>query len=157
MISMPSISPVIVPASGHVVHHAFGDELIVLLDGERTGGKYMCGVLVTPPGGGPPPHCHELDDEWFYVIEGKVEFFVNGTWTEAGPGQCAFLPKGVPHTFRNIGDTPLRMLLHTAPAGFETFFARMAELFHAEGGPDMDEVVRISAEHGITYPPPKAQ
>jgi hypothetical protein len=39
------------------------------------------------------------------------------------------------------------------PAGFEVFFARVAELFHAEGGPDMDEVARISAEHGISYLP----
>ena len=62
----------------------------------------------------------------------------------------------MPHTFRNVGDKPLRMLLHTAPAGFEKFFARMEELFRAEGDPDMDEVVRISAEHGIRYIPSEA-
>jgi mannose-6-phosphate isomerase-like protein (cupin superfamily) len=148
-----SNQPAIIPSAGVARHQAFGDELTVLLGGEQTGGKHMCGILVTPPGVGPPPHVHENDDEWFVVIEGRAEFFVNGVWTEAGPGQCAYLPKGTPHTFRNIGDTPLRMVLHTSPAGFEVFFARMAKLFQSEGGPDMDEVVRISTEHGISYLP----
>ena len=144
----------IVPASGQVRYHGFGDELTILLDGEQTGGELMCATLVTPPGSGPPLHYHDNEDEWFVVIEGRVEFNVDGTLTEAGPGQCAYLPKGVPHAFRNTGDTPLRMVLHTAPAGFEKFFADMAEIFRAEGGPDMDEVIRVSAEYGIHYLPP---
>ena len=146
--------PVITPAGGFATFHAFGDDVTVLLGGEQTGGKYACAMVVTQPGGGPPPHYHENEDEWFVVLEGEVEFWVDGAITKAGPGQAAFLPKGVPHRFRNTGATPLRMIIHTAPAGFEVFFARMTRLFAEDGGADMERIVKVSAEHGIHYLPP---
>ena len=43
------------------------------------------------------------------------------------------------------------MIVHAAPAGFEVFFERIAEAFHAPGGPDMPRILAISAEHGIHY------
>jgi len=43
------------------------------------------------------------------------------------------------------------MLIHTAPSGFETFFARCAEEFAKPNPPDMSRIVEISAEHGIHY------
>jgi hypothetical protein len=49
-----SLQPAIIPSTGVARHQAFGDELTVLLGGEQTGGKLMCGILMIPPGGGPP-------------------------------------------------------------------------------------------------------
>jgi mannose-6-phosphate isomerase-like protein (cupin superfamily) len=45
-----------------------------LIDGNRTGGKFTAFLFVTPPGGGPGAHHHEREDEWFYIIEGRVSF-----------------------------------------------------------------------------------
>jgi hypothetical protein len=61
------------------------------------------------------------------------------------------MPRNVIHTFKNIGDTPSRMLIQTHPAGFETFFARCAQEFAKPGGPDMQRIAAISAEHGIHH------
>jgi mannose-6-phosphate isomerase-like protein (cupin superfamily) len=145
--------PAITSARGIATHVALGDELTVLLGGEQTGGQFMSAVLVTPPGMGPPPHFHEREDEWFVVIEGRIEFWVDGVRSEAGPGDCAYLPKGTPHCFRNIGDKPSRMILHTAPSGFEVFFADLAA-HCAKGEPEIGDVVRICADHGIRVLPP---
>jgi quercetin dioxygenase-like cupin family protein len=57
------------------VLHAFGEEVTILLDGERTGGALTMWIETTPPDSGPPPHYHVNDDETFHVIEGRVAFF----------------------------------------------------------------------------------
>lgn len=138
------------PASRPVLR-AFGEEVAIHLAGEDTGGRYTMWTETTPPGGGPPPHVHAREDEWFHVLEGRVAFFADGRWTEVPPGGSAFMPQGVPHTFKNVGDQPLRMLIQAAPSGFEVFFSRCAEEFAKPGGPDMARVIQISAEHGIRF------
>jgi quercetin dioxygenase-like cupin family protein len=124
---------------------------MILLDGESTGGKLTMWTEVTPPGGGPPPHYHAIEDEIFHVLEGHVAFLVNGDWQEVGPGGAAFMPRGVVHTFKNVGEQPSRMLITTTPSGIENFFARCAEEFAKTGGPDMSRIMEIGMEHGIHF------
>jgi quercetin dioxygenase-like cupin family protein len=133
------------------VLHAFGEEVTILLDGEGTGGKLTMWTEVTPPGGGPPPHYHLNEDETFHVLEGRVAFLSDGQWHEVGPGGAVYMPRGVLHTFKNVGDQPSRMLLMTTPSGFEKFFPRCAEEFAKSGEPDMSRIVQIGAEHGIHF------
>jgi len=133
---------------------AFGDEIIVHLGGEDTGGALSAFTSITPPGAGPPPHHHELDDEWFLPQEGRVEFLMSGEWREVPVGSAVFVPRGEVHAFRNCGETPLTMLIQTSPAGFETFFARCAEEFAKPGGPEMARIIEIGTEHGIHFAAP---
>ena len=134
------------------VLHAFGEEVTILLDGEGTGGKLTMWTEITPPGSGPPPHHHVNEDEAFHVLEGRVAFLSGGEWHEVGPGGGAFMPRGVVHTFKNIGDQPSRMLIMTVPSGIERFFARCAEEFAKPGGPpEMQRLFEIGAEHGIHF------
>jgi hypothetical protein len=62
-----------------------------------------------------------------------------------------FMPRSVVHAFKNIGDTDGRLLVTTYPAGFEKFFGHCADEFAKPGGPNMDRIVAISAEHGIHF------
>lgn len=141
----------VVPQEEARVLRAFGEEVIILLDGERTGGKLTAWTEITPPGGGPPPHYHSVEDETFHVLEGRVAFLLDGEWREIAPGGSAFMPRGVIHTFKNVGDQPSRMLITTMPSGFEKFFARCAEEFAKPSGPDMPSIVQIGVEHGIHF------
>ena len=133
---------------------AFGDEITLHLGGKETDGKFAIWTNVTPPGGGPPPHYHITEDEWFLVIEGRASFLKDGVWTEVPAGSAVFMPKGSIHTFKNVGQTPLKQVITTTPAGFETFFSRCAEEFAKPGGLDMKRIVAISAEHDIHYVDP---
>ncbi|KAB2675594.1 MAG: cupin domain-containing protein [Verrucomicrobia bacterium] len=141
---------VVLPGTGKVLR-AFGDEITVHLGGADTGGEFAMFTDVTPPGGGPPPHYHRNEEEWFLVLEGRVEFFRDGAWGEVPVGTTVFIPRGLVHTFRNCGDTPLKLLIHTKPAGFEVFFGRCADEFAKPGPPDMARIVGIAAEHGIHF------
>jgi mannose-6-phosphate isomerase-like protein (cupin superfamily) len=148
---MSDKSPAMVRQDEGRVLRAFGQEVMILLDGERTGGKLTSWINVSPLGDGPPPHYHSIEDETFYVLEGRAAFLVEGEWRELGPGGSVFMPHGAVHTFKNIGDGPLRMFITTMPSGFEKFFPRCAEEFAKPGGPDMSRVMEISAEHGIHF------
>lgn len=134
------------------VLRAFGEEVMIHLDGERTGGKLTMWTEITPPGGGPPPHYHLNEDETFHVLEGRVAFLMDREWHDVGPSGTAFMPRGVVHTFKNVGDEPLSMLIMTMPSGIERFFARCAEEFAKPGEPsEMARLVEIGAQHGIHF------
>jgi uncharacterized cupin superfamily protein len=106
---------------------------------------------ITPPGGGPPPHYHVNEDETFHILEGCVAFLFDDEWHELGPGGAAYMPRGVVHTFKNVGDQPSRMLITASPSGFEKFFARCAEEFAKPAGPDMSQITKIGEQHGIHF------
>ena len=144
----------VVPKNKGKVLKAFDTEITVFLGSAETDGKYTVFSETTPPGGGPPPHFHDNEDEWFFPLEGRVEFLIDGAWQEVPMGTVVFAPRGTTHTFRNPGDEPLRMLMQTAPAGFEVFFERCAEVFASADGPDMDRIGQIAGEHGIHFVEP---
>lgn len=72
--------------------------------------------------GGPPLHLHLYQDEWFYVIEGRVAFQVGDERVELGPGESVLGPRRVPHAFSSVAPQS-HMLIAFTPAGkMEQFF-----------------------------------
>jgi mannose-6-phosphate isomerase-like protein (cupin superfamily) len=97
----------------------------VLLRSEQSDGQVSMIETAPGPGAGPPLHHHDFD-EAFYVMEGELTFQLRDERFRVGPGELAFAPRGVPHTFANLTDAPARQLIVCTPAGFERYFARMA-------------------------------
>jgi uncharacterized RmlC-like cupin family protein len=77
--------------------------------------------MVLPKGREPSRHLHRHDDEGFYVLEGRLTFYVGDEVLEAGPGAFVFLPHGVPHSYALATDE-VRMLGIVAPGGLEGHF-----------------------------------
>ena len=71
---------------------------------------------------GPPPHFHTGYFESFYVLEGSMEFMVNGEFVFLEKGDTIDLPPHTPHTFKTIGEQPSRWLNIHSPKGFLSFF-----------------------------------
>ena len=94
-------------------------------------------VIETAPGPGvsPPLHSHDFD-ETFYVMDGELTFRVRDEYLIVRPGQLAFAPRGVPHTYANLSDRPAHQLIICTPAGFERYFARMAAERHGTEIPE---------------------
>ena len=90
---------------------------------ETTGGRVAVIEHRGPQGAGSPLHVHRNEDEWFYVIEGELTFWVGGRVIEAPAGSFVYGPRGVPHTFL-VASPEARFLLVTEPAGFEELHAR---------------------------------
>ncbi len=69
-----------------------------------------------------PLHRHSREDEYSFVIEGRMGALLGEEVLEAGPGDLVFKPRDQWHTFWNAGDEPCRILEIISPAGFERFF-----------------------------------
>lgn len=83
---------------------------------------------IDQPHSGPPPHIHHIQDEAFYVLEGRYEFLCGEERITADPGSFVHIPRGTVHTLQNIGDGPARALvLLTPPGPLERFFEEVGE------------------------------
>lgn len=131
--------------------NVLGDVQRVKLTGDDTQGRFALIENENPPGTTLPVHLHRNEDEIFYVVEGRVEFDVAGERVVGEPGATVFLPQGVPHTWRVVGETPARMLIMLMPAGLEGYFRELSAL-PADGPPDMGRVLEISGRYGIEFP-----
>lgn len=139
--------PIIVPPGGGKEICAFGDTIQFKFGGIESESRITLGMVTTPPGGGPPLHVHRAEDEVFIIESGDIEVNVEGQWQKAVPGSAVFLPRGVPHQYRNAGQVPSRHWVVAAPSGFESFFEKCAAVFSAGGPPDMGRIMQICAEH----------
>src|SRR5205814_9729815 len=77
----------------------FGGLTTIKADGAETGGRVLVTEQLMPRGTGSPLHVHHNEDEWFYVLEGELTIWVDGTTVAAGAGSFVFGPRDVPHTF----------------------------------------------------------
>jgi len=103
-----------------------------MIDGETTNGAFSLVEHPLPPRAlGSPVHTHRNEDEYSYVLEGRVGVQLGDDVIEAGPGELVFKPRGVPHAFWNAGDEPARLLELISPAGFENYFRELAPLLAA--------------------------
>ena len=130
-----------------------GSRIRVLIGGEQSGGAFTIVDDVTPPGGGPPPHIHSREDEGFVVLEGEIEILAGDRWVRVPPGTGAFAPRGVPHTYRNVGSTPSRMVVTISPSGFENFFIEVDRM-SASGPPTPEQLIELGAKYGLEFLPP---
>jgi mannose-6-phosphate isomerase-like protein (cupin superfamily) len=132
---------------------------------DDTDGHYGLLEIVVPEGVGSPWHVHPEEDEWFYVLEGEITFWIDDRRLFLKAGSFVFGPKGVPHTFyAEAGGA--KALVGFAPMQFEGFQRAVGEPAPErvlppplEGPPDMDLLLPIAARNGMQIlgppgPPP---
>jgi mannose-6-phosphate isomerase-like protein (cupin superfamily) len=74
----------------------------------------------------PPLHIHHNEDEAWYIVDGRMTFYVGDDALEAAPGSFVFAPRGIAHTF-TVDVEPTRVLVFASPAGFERFALELGE------------------------------
>jgi mannose-6-phosphate isomerase-like protein (cupin superfamily) len=122
-----------------------------LIRGDRTDGRFALLEHEIPPRAlAAPMHLHEREDEYSFVLEGRVGVQVGDEVGEAGPGELVFKPRGVPHAFWNPGDRPARLLELISPGGFENYFEEMALLLSADGPPDFEALAEVQARYRLS-------
>lgn len=128
---------------------------------EETGGALTVIDSWLTPDANPPMHIHHDADESFFVLEGEVEFFLDGAPSRlARPGDFVFGPRGVPHRFE-VRTPEARMLVLATPGGAEHFFAELgvpaeAAVLPVPQAPDVARAVSVAAQHAIEILPPRA-
>ncbi len=117
-----------------------------LIDGEAGGSFALVEHTLPPRGLGAPLHRHANEDEYSYVIEGRLGAQLGDEVVEAGPGEVVRKPRGQKHTFWNAGDEPLRFLELISPAGFENYFREIAPLLEEH---DQAGVQQVAARYAL--------
>jgi quercetin dioxygenase-like cupin family protein len=124
-----------------------------MIDGEQTDRRFS---LVEHPMSAralaAPLHRHTREDEYSFVLEGRVGALLGDEVLVGNPGDLIFKPRNQWHTFWNAGDEPARILEIISPAGFERFFSELVDL----GGVTQAEpqtLAELSARYGLEMDP----
>ena len=89
-----------------------GDEMVPTPDSARPhimmkqyGGELIkAGIVTYAQGDAPPPHVHPTDEQWIYLLEGRLATILGDDMEIIGPGDMVYIPRGVPHGIRLLGD-----------------------------------------------------
>lgn len=142
-----------------------------MVGGDESGGGFSLVEHPMPPRHlAAPMHRHSREDEYSFVVEGRLGALLGDEVVFGEPGDLVFKPRGQWHTFWNAGDTPARILEIISPAGFERYFEEMVDRSPG-GGPrdpaalhdlaaryglevDPSSIPGLLAEHGLVFGPP---
>ncbi len=136
-----------------------GTQLRILADANATGGAMTVMEQRAPFGFSPPLHVHDREDTALLVLAGRLTVRIGDDERVVGPGELAWLPRQVPHTFR-VDSDEVHLIELATPSGVEEFHREASE--PAQGDvlppPAMPDVPRLAAafaRHGgeILGPP----
>lgn len=147
---------------GEILGSAAGCRDRFLIGSADSGGRMaVVEHLLAPRSIAAPMHRHTLEDEFSFVIEGRVWFHAAGDEVVAETGDLVFKPRAEWHTFWNAADEPARILELISPGGLEEAFrlidtapddldlGPLVEPYGCEA--DMDATVPIMEKYGLTF------
>lgn len=129
--------------------NVLGDNQTIKISGKDTNGLFTVVENYNDPGIGIPMHVHENEDEIFHIIEGEMEFELQGKTSVLKQGDMIFLPRMIPHAFRVVGTQKAKAVVTVIPSGIEQMFEALSEL--PAGPPDFEKVASICGNYGIRF------
>jgi quercetin dioxygenase-like cupin family protein len=121
----------------------------IVTTAEESVGRIFAFEAYEPPGGGPPLHTHANEDEYFFVLEGEISFYIDGQVTLGKAGDSAFVPRGAAHCFKNRSNRDARVLVLFTPGLIEGFFDFGLAVDGA--APSEELMLQRLAEYGSRY------
>lgn len=153
--STEQLAPIALAPGDGEAFWGFGMLATLKASSETTDGRVAVIEHLAPQGAGSPLHLHRREDEWFYVLEGELTFWVGGQVVDAPAGSFVYGPRDIPHTFI-VTSEEARFLLVTEPAGFDGFFraasepaARLEIPPVPTESPDVAALAELAAGYGI--------
>src|SRR5881296_1935344 len=139
---------VVQPGHGAVLNMAPGRSAALKLLGGATGGSIMLFEETVPAGTMSTFHLHHDSDEVAYVLSGEVTFKIGDEVTVGGPGTCAFMPRGVPHAWKNSGAEIGRVLFLYTPARAGGLLEEQQRTDRTFAAMDEREAAELRQRHG---------
>jgi mannose-6-phosphate isomerase-like protein (cupin superfamily) len=124
-----------------------------MLDGGEAGERFsLVEHPMSPRALAAPLHRHSREDEYSFVLTGRMGALLGDDVVEAGPGDLVHKPRNQWHTFWNAGDEPCRILEIVSPAGFERFFRELSDLGGSSGAAP-EQLAGLSERYGLEMRP----
>jgi quercetin dioxygenase-like cupin family protein len=118
-----------------------------MIDGKDAGGGFaLVEQLMAPRALAAPLHRHSREDEYSYILEGRVGALLGDEEVFGDAGDLIFKPRDQWHTYWNAGDSPARILELISPGGFEEAFREMGTL---PGEPEPSVIAEIASRYGV--------
>jgi hypothetical protein len=95
-------------------------------------------------------HTHEREDEYSYVLRGRMGAQIGDRVVDAGPGELVVKPRGIPHAFWNAGNEETVLLELISPGAFAEYFADLAPHLNREGPPDFEKLAEIQERYALS-------
>jgi mannose-6-phosphate isomerase-like protein (cupin superfamily) len=123
-----------------------------MIDGAETDGRLaILQHLFEPRALAAPMHRHHEEDEYTYVLTGRIGAVLGDQEVFGGPGDLIFKPRGQWHTFWNAGDEPAKVLEIISPAGLEELFRSFAQ-FTAPPAPESSASIAARYHCDLDFP-----
>ena len=140
---------IVVPAGqGQVWDMSPGRSAAIKLLGAATGDSIMMFEETVPAGTKSTFHLHHDSDEVAYVLSGEVTFKIGDVVAVGGPGTCAFMPRGVPHAWKNSGAEAGRVLFLYTPARAGGLLEEQQQTRRTIAAMSEGEVAELRERHG---------
>jgi mannose-6-phosphate isomerase-like protein (cupin superfamily) len=124
-----------------------------MVDGAESGGGFsLVEHPMSPRALAAPLHRHAREDEYSYVLEGRMGALLGGEELVAEQGDLVFKPRNQWHTFWNAGEEPARILEIISPAGFEKYFEELADLGGSTRA-ELSDLMELSARYELEVDP----
>jgi mannose-6-phosphate isomerase-like protein (cupin superfamily) len=124
-----------------------------MIDGDETDrGFSLVEHPMSPRALAAPLHKHNRENEYSYVLEGRMGALLGDEVLTAEAGDLVFKPRDQWHTFWNAGDEPCRILEIIAPAGFEKFFEELSDMGGATNA-EPEKLAELSARYELEMDP----
>jgi mannose-6-phosphate isomerase-like protein (cupin superfamily) len=131
-----------------------GMPLTMLCEARETGGAWSLFEEEVPLGMGPPPHRHDWD-EAYYILDGEIDFEIDGKTVKSRAGDFNYLPRMTVHGFKGTSSSPARVLIFAAPAHGTEFFEELNREVRTVPD-DLAKIPAIGQRHGIEFMPEPA-
>lgn len=130
------------PPGGGLNYDWSADHTFVKVSAADTGGQYTLMEDNLKANFKLGLHMHRYHAETFYILEGSVDFYIDGDWITAVPGTCLHVPPGIEHAcVMTKGFDAARMLMIYQPSGFDQYLAELAQMDDA----DFEDSARMAA------------
>jgi mannose-6-phosphate isomerase-like protein (cupin superfamily) len=121
-----------------------------MIDSAQTDGRFaLIEHTIAPRALAAPMHVHEREDEYSFVLSGRMGAQIGDEVVEAGPGELVFKPRGIWHAFWSASDDETRVLELISPGEFAGYFEELAPVITAEN-PDFAKIGEIQARYALT-------
>lgn len=144
-----NLRPLIVKNGDGDKQIVLGDHQTVKLSGKDTNNQFTLIEQYNEPGMEIPLHIHQNEDEIFHVLEGELEIQVGSEVKLLKSGDLGFCPRGIPHSWKVVGEHKAKVLLSVFPSGIELMFKEFSQF--PPGPPDFEKVAEICAKYNIKF------